>query len=144
MATAVVQHPELFAAALLQVGVYDMLRAELMPLGASNATEFGSVKTTEGFQALFQTSAYHHAKEGTLYPAILLMTGVNDPNVSPWQSAKMAARLQAATASGRPILLRADPDVGHGPGSPRSKLIAERVDALAFLWAELQPSRVSD
>ena len=51
---------------------------------------------------------YHHVKDGTPYPAVLFETGMNDPRLDPWQMAKMAARLQAATSSGKPVLLRVD------------------------------------
>jgi prolyl oligopeptidase len=113
-------------------------------LGPANVTEFGSTKTLEGFQSLLAMSPYHHIKPGTRYPAVLLTTGINDPTVPPWQTAKMVARLQAATASNRPILMRADPDVGHGVGSPKSKKIAELVDEVLFLEAQLGAPPLTD
>ena len=92
----------------------DTLRTELTQNGETNIPEFGSVKTEEGFKALKAMSAYHHVKDGTAYPAVLLETGMNDPRVDPWEMAKMTARLQAATASGKPVLLRVDYAGGHG------------------------------
>ena len=118
---AITRRPDLFAAAIDGVGVSDNLRAETMVGGRENTEEFGSVKTKEGFDGLYAMSAYHHVKDGTAYPAVLLTTGVNDARVAPWQSAKMAARLQAATASKRPILLRVEYDSGHGAGTTRSQ-----------------------
>jgi prolyl oligopeptidase len=73
----------------------------------------------------------------TAYPAILLTTGANDPRVDPYHSRKMTARLQAASSSNRPILLRASDDVGHGIGSPLGAVIEEAADSYAFLMNEL-------
>jgi prolyl oligopeptidase len=111
---AITQHPELFAAAIDEVGVSDALRSEFSANGPVNIPEFGSVKTPAGFRALYAMDAYQHVENGTPYPAVMLVTGINDPRVSPWELAKFAARLQAATSSGRPILLRVDYDAGHG------------------------------
>ena len=80
-------------------------------------------------------SAYAHVKDGTPYPAVLLTTGINDPRVDSWQAAKMTARLQAATSSGKPILLRVDYDAGHGFGSGRNQRDEELADQYSFaLW----------
>jgi prolyl oligopeptidase len=75
--------------------------------------------------------------DGTAYPAVLLTTGANDPRVDPYNSRKMTARLQAASSSGRPILLRASADVGHGIGSPLAAVIDEATDSYAFIMNEL-------
>ena len=74
-------------------------------------------------------------------PATLLTTGINDPRVAPWQPGKMAARLQAATTGGRPVLLRVDYDVGFGPGIPTTKRLALDTDRLAFLIDALRVAR---
>jgi len=80
-------------------------------------------------------SAYVHVRDGTNYPAVLLQTGANDPRVAPWEVAKMAARLQAATASGKPVLLSVSYDSGHGMGDTKAQDDAESADMLAFiLW----------
>jgi prolyl oligopeptidase len=134
---AITQRPDLFAAAVNNVGVSDMLRALNTPAGQLNIPEFGSVKTKEGFDALYAMSSYHHVKDGVAYPAALLTTGLNDPRVEPWQVAKMAARLQAATTSGRPILLRVDYDAGHGIGSTKRQINEELADTYAFLFQQL-------
>jgi prolyl oligopeptidase len=131
---AITQRPDLFAAALDRVGDSDSLRSELMPSGPANIPEFGTVKEADGFKALFAMDAYQHVKDDTKYPAVLLTTGVNDPRVAPWQAAKMTARLQAATTSGKPILLRVDYDAGHGLGSTKSQRDAELADEVAFLF----------
>lgn len=77
--------------------------------------------------------AYHHVQRGADYPAVLLTTGITDPRVSPWQAAKLTARLQAATRSTHPILLRVDYGAGHGNGSTKSRIEAERADKYTFL-----------
>ena len=143
---AITQRPELFAAALNEVGASDMVRMELTPNGPTNTPEFGSVATEDGFKGLYAMSAYHHVKDGTVYPAVLLNTGLNDPRVAPWQVAKMAARLQAATSGSRPTLLLVDSDAGHGIGSTRSQAIALLADQWSFLFwqlgqPEFQPGR---
>ena len=110
-----------------------MLRFETTANGAPNVPEFGSVKTEEGFKSLLAMSPYHHIKDGVRYPAVLVTTGINDPRVDAWEAGKMAARLQAATSSGKPVLLRIDYDAGHGIGSTKKQAYEERADVLAFL-----------
>ena len=137
MGAELVQHPEQFKAVVSYVGIYDMLRVESTPNGAFNVTEFGSVKDPDQFEALYAYSPFHNVKDGVKYPATLLLTGANDPRVDPYNSRKMAARLQVATGGKEPILLRADSDTGHGIGNPLSAQIAENVDVYSFLFAEL-------
>lgn len=127
--------PDLFAAVVAGVGVHDMLRAEFEPNGPPNIPEFGSVATREGFHALRAMSPYANVVDGTAYPAVLLTHGINDPRVAAWHSAKMAARLQAATSTGAPVLLRLDFDAGHGVGNTRAQQLDEAADTMAFLWA---------
>jgi prolyl oligopeptidase len=119
------------------VGIYDMLRVELTPNGAFNVTEFGTVKDPDHFKAIYGYSPYHRVKDGTAYPATLILTGENDPRVEPYNSRKMTARLQAASSGALPILLRSSSDVGHGIGSPLNALIEERADIYAFLFQQL-------
>jgi prolyl oligopeptidase len=130
---AITRRPDIFAAALIRVGDSDSMRSELMESGPANIPEFGTVKEADGFKALYAMDAYQHVKPDTPYPAVLLTTGVNDPRVAPWQAAKMAARLQASTTSGKPVLLRVDYDAGHGLGSTKSQRDEELADELAFL-----------
>ncbi|HZV76642.1 MAG TPA: prolyl oligopeptidase family serine peptidase [Candidatus Babeliales bacterium] len=111
---AITSQPHLFAAALDVVGDSNALRSEFMPSGPANIPEFGTVKNEEGFKALYAMDAYQHVVKGTAYPAVMLVTGYNDPRVSSWELAKFTAKLQTATSSGRPILLRVDYDAGHG------------------------------
>ena len=90
------------------------------------------MKTEDGFHGLYAMSAYTHVRDGTAYPAVLLHTGTNDPRVDPWIIAKMAARLQAARTSGKPILLDVDYDAGHGIGSQREQTRKLWADEMAF------------
>jgi len=137
---ALVERPELFAAVISNVGVSNALRAEFSQNGPPNIDEFGTVKERDGFTGLKQMDALHAVRDGVRYPAVLLTTGMTDPRVEPWQAAKMAARLQAATATlppaqRNPVLLRVDFDAGHGMGSTRAQADAERADEFAFvLW----------
>lgn len=133
---ALTERPDLFAAVVPAVGVLDALRFEFSPNGPPNIPEFGSVRTEAGFRGLLAMSSLHHVRDGTRYPAVLLMHGVNDPRVEVWHSAKMAARLQAAVAGdadANPVLLRLDYDAGHGIGSTRSQRNAETADVYSFL-----------
>jgi len=136
MGAAVTQHPEMFHAVVSSVGIYDMLRVELSPNGAFNVTEFGTVKEADQFKALYAYSPYHHVKDGTQYPAILLTTGDNDARVDPMQSRKMAARLEAS-GTNQPVLLRTSSTAGHGIGSSIDDSVALWTDIDAFLLKEL-------
>jgi hypothetical protein len=91
----------------------EWLEAQAHFTGAVLERIAGSTSTAEGFHALYAMSPYHQLRDGVAYPAVLLETGVNDPRVEAWQMAKMAARLQATSSSGRPVLLRVDYDTGH-------------------------------
>jgi len=137
MGAMVTQHPDLMKAVVSFVGIYDMLRVELSPNGAFNVPEFGSVKDPEQFRALLRYSPYHNVKKGTKYPAVLFLTGANDPRVDPMQSRKMTARLQAASDSGEPILLRTSDTAGHGIGTGLSERIQELTDVYAFFLEQL-------
>jgi prolyl oligopeptidase len=137
MGATLTQHPDLMRCVVSHVGIYDMLRTEFSPNGAFNITEYGTVGNSEQFKALYAYSPYHHVKDGTKYPATLFLTGANDPRVDAMQSRKMVARLQAANASGEPILLRTSADTGHGLDSPLSARIAETVDVDAFIFDRL-------
>jgi prolyl oligopeptidase len=137
MGAILTQHPELVRAVVAHVGIYDMLRVELSPNGAFNVPEYGTVKDRTQFQALYAYSPYHHVQEGVKYPAVLFLTGANDPRVDPMQSRKMTARLQEATASPAPVLLRTSASAGHGLDTSLSERIEELVDVYAFLFAQL-------
>jgi len=137
ISNAIAERPELFGAAIINVGVNNPLRGEATASGLPNVPEFGSAKTEEWLKILLAMDGYHKIKDGVKYPAVLLTHGINDPRVEPWMSAKMAARLQATTSSSKPVLLRIDYDAGHGAGSTKEQLNAEFADVFAFLFQQL-------
>ena len=128
---AAVRRPDLFAAAIMRVGVMNPLRMEAS-FNIFQVPESGSVKSRAGFEMLLAMDPYHQVKDGERYPAVILTTGMADPRVVPWQVTKMAARLQAASASGKPVLLRVEQQAGHGIGSTATQAIDEMTDTLAF------------
>lgn len=131
---AITERPDLFGSAILEVPCSDMLRQEITSNGVPNIPEFGSTKTEDGFKSLLAMSPYHHVKDGAAYPGVLVTTGINDPRVDAWQPAKMAARLQAASSSGKPILLRVDWQGGH-VGQTEKQLQESIADDMSFdLW----------
>jgi prolyl oligopeptidase len=137
---ALTWRPDLFGVILDQVGISDTLRVELTPNGPPNISEFGSIQTEDGFHGLYAMGPYFHVRDGTAYPAVLFTTGANDPRVAPWEVTKMAARVQAASRSGRPVLLRVDYDAGHGIGSTARQYEAETADLWSFaLWQTGDP-----
>jgi prolyl oligopeptidase len=130
---AITERPDLFAAALIDVGCLDAIRMETTTNGVPNIQEFGTVKKEDEFHALLEMSSYHHVVDGEKYPAVLLSHGINDPRVEPWMSGKMCARLRAATSSGKPILFRVDYQAGHGIGSTKTQYQEGLADKWAFL-----------
>jgi prolyl oligopeptidase len=133
---ALAERPDLFAVVIGRVGVFNTLRSEFTPNGPNNVAEFGSVALEEDFRALKAMDAYHAVRNGVAYPAVLLTVGMTDSRVSPWDPAKMAARLQRATRSAKPVLLRVSFDEGHGYGSTKSQVDDEAADAYAFVLSQ--------
>jgi prolyl oligopeptidase len=131
------QHPELFGAAVSDVGVFDMLRFHRFTIGWAWTSDYGSPDDPEQFEWLRAYSPLHNVRPDTCYPATMLLTGDHDDRVVPGHSLKFAATLQAAQACDRPVLLRVETSAGHGQGKPVSKLIAEGTDRLAFLTTAL-------
>ncbi|MEO7260326.1 MAG: prolyl oligopeptidase family serine peptidase [Jatrophihabitantaceae bacterium] len=128
------QRPELFAAAVPQVGVLDMLRYELFTIGWAWATDYGIASRSRAeFDTLYAYSPYHRLSPDVRYPATLVMTADHDDRVVPAHSFKFAARLQALSPPDAVAYLRVQYSAGHGQGKSRSTLIAERTDLLAFL-----------
>ena len=136
---AAVRRPDLFCALVARAPLMDMLRFEAMPAGRFDVPEFGSAATPEGAQALGELSPYHQVKPQGEYPAALFLAPAGDWRVPAWQPAKMAARLQAATASGKPVLLRIDDASAYA--SARAERAAEMADIYAFLlWQMGDPA----
>jgi prolyl oligopeptidase len=131
---AITDRPELFAAANIAVGMVNPLRLVVAKNGSTQFAEVGDPETEAGFRALHAMDPYQHVVSAS-YPATMFTIGLNDARVSPWMSGKMAARLQAMTTSGKPILIRVDKDAGHGMGSTRDQAFAERADVWSFFLA---------
>ncbi len=136
MGAVLTQHPGLTRAVVAMVPVMDMLRVELHPNGAFNVTEYGTVADPELFQAMRAYSPYHNVEDRTAYPAVLLTAGEFDPRVDAYHAKKMAARLQAATSSSQPVLLRVESG-GHGLGNSLDQRVSELADVYAFLFDRL-------
>ncbi len=129
----VTQRPDLFGAAVAEVGVLDMLRFQKFTIGWGWTSDYGSPDDPDDFRTLYAYSPLHNIRAGTAYPPTLVTTGDHDDRVVPGHSFKFAAALQAAQAGDAPILMRIDTDAGHGLGKPVGKLIDERADVLTFL-----------
>ena len=125
------QRPDLFAAALAQVGVMDMLRFDKFTAGKLWVDEFGSPAREADFRNLFNYSPYHNIQSGKAYPAILATTADTDDRVVPGHSFKYVAALQAAAIGSKPHLVRIETRAGHGAGKPTDKIIEET----AAMWA---------
>ncbi|HVO76444.1 MAG TPA: prolyl oligopeptidase family serine peptidase [Candidatus Bathyarchaeia archaeon] len=133
----VTQRPDICRAAVCAVPVLDMMRYHLFSVGRYWITEYGDPGKPEEFEFLIKYSPYHNVRDGERYPAILLTTAENDPRVDPAHAMKMAARLQSASTSGYPVLLRFETKAGHGIGAPISKIVDEYTDYLSFISWQL-------
>jgi len=132
---AITERPDLYAAAVIRVGLLNTLRSEIAPNGQNNIKEFGTIKDSLEFEALLRMDAYHHVEKNTPYPAVLLTAGLNDSRVAAWQPAKFAARMQAATNSDAPILLSVNFSEGHGFDRTQKSKREELADIISFaLW----------
>ena len=131
------QRPDLFRAVVIQVPLLDMLRYHRFLIARLWIPEYGSADDPVQYGWLREYSPYHHVRDGVAYPAVLLATAESDTRVDPMHARKMAARLQAATSSDRPVLLRLESKAGHGAGKPVNKLIEELTDVWAFVFSEL-------
>lgn len=133
---AVTRNPELFDAAVGDVGLYDMFRYESIG-GQYWKEEYGSISNPEEGRSLMSWSPYHNVDEGKEYPAVLVTTGKNDDRVNPAHSYKFAARLQDAETADHPVYLRVDEHLGHGPGATPEEKADRYADQWAFLLSEL-------
>ena len=134
---ALTQRPDLFKAVVCQVPLLDMLRYHHLRIARLWIPEYGSAEDGEQFRWLYAYSPYHRVQPGVRYPATFLLTAEGDSRVDPMHARKMAARLQADTASEAPILLRVETAAGHGQGKPRGKQLEEATDVWSFLFWEL-------
>ena len=134
---ALTQRPDLFKAAVCQVPLLDMVRYHQFLIAKQWIPEYGSSDDPDAFRWLHAYSPYHRVKADTAYPAVLLTAAEADTRVDPLHARKMAARLQSATSSDRPVFLRLETKAGHGVGKPRTKVLEEQTDIWSFLFAEL-------
>ncbi len=134
---ALTQRPELFRAVICGVPLLDMLRYHLFRIAALWIPEYGSPDDPVAARWLAAYSPYQRVRDGVKYPAVFLHTAASDTRVDPMHARKMAARLQAATASGLPVLLEVESNAGHGAGKPLRKVIAQLVDEWSFLFSQL-------
>ena len=132
MGRSLTARPDLFAGVIDMVPAANTLRAEFSANGPPNIPEFGTVTSKAGFDNLLEMDTIQHIKKGVQYPAVLVTTGLNDPRVSSWEPAKVAAALQASGSS-KPVLLRIDEEAGHGMGSNKTQTDALAVDVIAFV-----------
>jgi prolyl oligopeptidase len=131
---ALTQRPDLFAAVVCSAPLLDMVRYEKFGLGATWNVEYGRADVAEEFGWLLGYSPYHHVREGVAYPATLFTVFDGDSRVDPLHARKMCAALQHATAADRPVLIRAEGDVGHGARA-LSRSVTLAADTLAFTAA---------
>ncbi len=110
---AITDRPDLFAAAVCNVGCANAMRMEFSPNGPVNVPEFGTVKDPVECKALYEMDGVQHVRKGVSYPAVLGVCGWNDPRVAPWAPGKFVAAMQADSTSGKPALLKVNYDNGH-------------------------------
>ena len=128
------QRPELFAVAMPEVGVFDMLRYHLFTVGKGWIPEFGCADSSKTvFEYLYKYSPYHNLKKGTNYPATLVVTADHDDRVVPAHSFKFAARLQEYHTGNEPVLIRIQKSAGHGAGMSTNQVIEAVADRYAFM-----------
>jgi prolyl oligopeptidase len=131
---AITERPDLFAAAICNVGCANTMRAEFSSNGPVNVPEFGTVKDSLECKALYEMDGVQHVVNNTKYPAVICVGGWNDPRVVAWQPGKFAAALQNASASGKPVLMKVNYDNGHFT-EDQDVTFANFADQFAFvLW----------
>lgn len=131
---AITERPDLYAAAICNVGCANAMRMETAPNGPANIPEFGTVKDSIECKALYEMDGVQHVVAGTKYPAVICVGGWNDPRVIAWEPGKFAAALQNASASGKPVLMKVNYDNGHFT-EDKNVTFANFADQYAFvLW----------
>jgi prolyl oligopeptidase len=136
MGASLTQRPELFGAVLCGYPLLDMLRFQKFLVGGYWVTEYGSAEKEAQFKYLLRYSPYQNVKAGASYPAVMFFTGDSDTRVDPLHARKMTALVQAASGSGRPVLLHYSLAGGHSSGVSVDQQIEDDADQLTFLWTE--------
>ncbi len=139
---AVTQRPDLFSAVLCGVPLLDMVRYHLFGSGKTWISEYGSADNEEQFKALFAYSPYHHVKEGTKYPPVLMLSADSDDRVDPMHARKFAAAMQKASVGG-PVLLRIERNAGHGGADLVKAAVEQNADQIAFALAHTRAEAVA-
>jgi prolyl oligopeptidase len=134
---ALTLRPDLFAAVRLAAPIVNPLRMLAGENGANQKGELGDPETEAGYRQIAEMDPYTHVTDGTAYPAVIFTLGLNDHRVPPWMGSKLAARLQAASTSKRPVIVRVDADAGHGIGNTRDQGFAEAADVYSFFLSQL-------
>jgi prolyl oligopeptidase len=134
---ALTQRPDLCQAVVCSYPLLDMVRYHKFLVAKFWIPEYGSSEEPEQFKYIHAYSPYHQVKPSTKYPAVLFITGDSDTRVDPLHARKMAALLQSATGSEKPVLLHYDTKAGHSGGRPVSKQIEDLTDELSFLFWQL-------
>jgi prolyl oligopeptidase len=134
------QRPDLFAAALPQVGVMDMLRFDRFTAGRYWVDDYGYPSKQADFKTLYAYSPYHNIRAGKPYPAVLAATADTDDRVVPGHTFKYTAMLQSMDLGPKPRLVRIETRAGHGSGKPTDKIIDEAAIDWAFIakWTGLE------
>ena len=131
---AITERPDLFAAAICDVGAANAMRSEFTANGPGNIPEFGTVKDSTECKALYEMDGMQHVIKGTKFPAVICVGGWNDSRVPAWEPGKFAAALQNASTSGKPILMKVNYDSGHFT-EDRNLTMANFASQYAFvLW----------
>jgi len=134
---ALTQRPELFQAVVCSYPLLDMVRYHKFLVAEFWVPEYGSSEDPEQFKFIYSYSPYHRVKKATKYPAVLFITGDGDTRVAPLHARKMAALLQRASGSDKPVLLRYHTKAGHSGGQPLREQIEDMTDELSFLFWQL-------
>jgi prolyl oligopeptidase len=137
---AITERPDLYAAAIIEVGILNTTRVQFGPNGQDNVYEFGNANDSLEFLYLLEMDAYQSIKKNVNYPAIYLTAGMNDNRVQVWQPGKFAAKMQAYNKSDKPILFSVDFEGGHGLQADENKVYKQLADAISFaLWQTGHP-----
>lgn len=136
---SITERPDLFAVAITEVGMTNVIRSQNSANGANQIPEVGNLKKREDIKPLIEMDAQSKVKKGVQYPAVVVTTGMNDSRITPWEPAKFAAALQNSTASGKPVLLYVNYNSGHFTGD-LDVVFHEYADIYSFaLWQTGHP-----
>ena len=136
---ALTQRPDLYQAVVCWHPDLDMVRYYKYTKDNNPPAllEYGNGAIAEQFKYLLAYSPYEHVRPGVKYPAVLFESGDADTRVPPEQARKMTARVQAATVSGRPVMILYDANAGHAGGEPFGKAIEDSANELTFVAWQL-------